>query len=249
MKNIFLFFLVVYIREEEYTVAFSEKIKLEAKRKSAFRCVVCIKPFVEVHHILPQECGGDDTIDNAAPLCASCHDLFGGNPNKRKQIRQMRDFWFDNVKSIVNNDGILNEINENIYFLNELKENKVALYHVVFEDEGFNNAAQAIFSIIKLAQQSNPSMKRVLYLDIDGHKNSMGGYDHDINELQRYFILEFLMPYLSEVHLPQLSVQNDKLQRDDIPEKIDILADEAEVINYIKSAGRDDEIKVFIPKG
>jgi uncharacterized CHY-type Zn-finger protein len=72
---------------------FSEKTKLEAKRKSHFACVICHQPFVEVHHILPQADGGSDDLDNAAPLCGSCHDLFGANPVKRKQIREMRDFW------------------------------------------------------------------------------------------------------------------------------------------------------------
>jgi hypothetical protein len=74
---------------------FSEKTKLEAKRKSHFVCVICHQPFVEVHHILPQADGGPDDLDNAAPLCASCHDLFGANPVKRKQIREMRDFWWE----------------------------------------------------------------------------------------------------------------------------------------------------------
>jgi len=36
-----------------------------------------------------------DNLDNAAPLCGSCHDLFGRNPDKRKQIREMRDFWWE----------------------------------------------------------------------------------------------------------------------------------------------------------
>jgi hypothetical protein len=37
-------------------------------------------------------------IDNAAPLCQNCHDRFGGNPDKRKEIAQMRDWWYDVVK-------------------------------------------------------------------------------------------------------------------------------------------------------
>ena len=74
---------------------FSEATKLEVKRRAHFACVVCHQPFVEVHHILPQAAGGSDDMDNAAPLCASCHDLFGANPDKRKQIREMRDLWYE----------------------------------------------------------------------------------------------------------------------------------------------------------
>jgi hypothetical protein len=76
-------------------MGFSEKIKNEAKRKAAYRCVVCKEPLVQVHHIVPESEGGPNTLDNAAPLCALCHDRYGGNPDKRKQIREMRDFWWE----------------------------------------------------------------------------------------------------------------------------------------------------------
>lgn len=97
-------------------MSFTEKVKLEAKRKSAFRCVICREPFVEIHHIIPQEEGGPDTLDNAAPLCSSCHDLYGGNPYKRKQIKQMKDYWFELVENtIMTNDGALLEIEKDPY--------------------------------------------------------------------------------------------------------------------------------------
>jgi hypothetical protein len=76
-------------------MAFPEKLKLQAKQRANFSCVICHQPFVDVHHIVPQSDGGPDSIENAAPLCGSCHDLFGGNPDKRKQIREMRDFWWE----------------------------------------------------------------------------------------------------------------------------------------------------------
>jgi len=76
-------------------MAFTEGTKLEAKRKAHFCCVICHQPFVEVHHIVPQAKGGSDDLDNAAPLCGSCHDLFGANPEKQKQIQEMRDFWWE----------------------------------------------------------------------------------------------------------------------------------------------------------
>jgi SOS-response transcriptional repressor LexA len=75
-------------------MAFSEETKLEVKRKSAFRCCRCHEIGIDVHHILPQYQGGTDDFDNAAPLCQNCHDRFGDSEVKRKEIRQMRDWWY-----------------------------------------------------------------------------------------------------------------------------------------------------------
>jgi len=80
---------------------FSEAIKLEVKRKAGFQCCRCrIIGSVEVHHIIPQKDGGTNEIDNAAPLCPTCHANFGDNPQKRKEIRQMRDWWYEQVEKI-----------------------------------------------------------------------------------------------------------------------------------------------------
>lgn len=79
-------------------MGFSESIKLEVKRKAAFQCCRCKEIGVEVHHIIPESETGSDTIDNAAPLCPTCHSNFGGNPEKRKEIKHMRDYWYDVVR-------------------------------------------------------------------------------------------------------------------------------------------------------
>lgn len=39
--------------------------------------------------------GGADIDDNAAPLCPSCHETYGANPQKRKFIREARDNWYE----------------------------------------------------------------------------------------------------------------------------------------------------------
>jgi 5-methylcytosine-specific restriction endonuclease McrA len=31
------------------------------------------RPYLEVHHVVPLSEGGDDTLENAAALCPSCH--------------------------------------------------------------------------------------------------------------------------------------------------------------------------------
>lgn len=79
---------------------FPEKIKLEVKKKAAFRCCRCQAIGVEVHHIIPEHEGGTDDAANAAPLCAKCHSDFGDNEQKHKEIREMRDWWYEKAESM-----------------------------------------------------------------------------------------------------------------------------------------------------
>lgn len=55
--------------------------------------------------------GGEDDLSNAAPLCASCHDLYGGNPEKRKTLRQMRDYWWQLMER---RQAMLTDLSEDI---------------------------------------------------------------------------------------------------------------------------------------
>lgn len=210
-------------------MAFSENIKLIAKEKSNFRCCICHKKFVQIHHIIPQSEGGSDKLENAAPLCAICHDLYGGNPEKRKQIREMRDHWWkiieeikESVKKNKNFDEFVIEEYPNpeeILLSVATKDKVLVIYHNVFENEAFETAAQNLFDLIKKTQEKFPDGKRKLYLDIEGHRNSKGGYDWDMYELQRYFILEFLSEYLDEINIPLFSVKT-KGQSNNLPDKI-----------------------------
>jgi hypothetical protein len=76
---------------------FSEEIKNEVKRKSNFTCCYCINRNnkVDVHHIIPESEDGSNSIENAAPLCGSCHDLLGANPQLRKEIKGRRNHWYE----------------------------------------------------------------------------------------------------------------------------------------------------------
>ncbi len=75
---------------------FNESIKRKVKERAHYRCCLCRKYWVaHVHHIKPEAESGPNTEENAAPLCANCHDLYGGNPDKRKFIKDNRDFWYD----------------------------------------------------------------------------------------------------------------------------------------------------------
>jgi hypothetical protein len=77
---------------------FTEAVKLQVKKLADFRCCRCREIGIDIHHIIPQAEDGSDDIDNAAPLCQNCHDRYGANPEKRKEIRQMRDVWYELVK-------------------------------------------------------------------------------------------------------------------------------------------------------
>lgn len=76
-------------------MAFTEALKLAVKKKAHFRCCLCHAYDIEVHHIIPEGKDGPDTEENAAPLCGSCHNIYGGNPDKRKYLREARDHWYE----------------------------------------------------------------------------------------------------------------------------------------------------------
>ena len=82
--------------ETEVGVAFSQRTKERVRIRAWFACCVCKRTSMslEVHHIIPQKHDGSDSEENAAPLCASCHGTFGGNPDLRAQIRARRDHWY-----------------------------------------------------------------------------------------------------------------------------------------------------------
>lgn len=118
---------------------FTEQVKKEVKEKAAFRCCRCQQIGIHVHHIIPQENGGFSDIDNAAPLCPSCHDYFGSNPQKRKEITQMRDWWCGQVKMQFPDNrqlGTLEDINSK---LDNLYQNQINLNDFKQELREFSN--------------------------------------------------------------------------------------------------------------
>lgn len=119
------------------------------------------------------------------------------------------------------------------------KPEKIALYHVVRPREKFNFSAQSIMKCLQIAQKNKPDVPRVLYLDIEGHRNKAGGFDHDMYELQTHFMLKFVAGFVSEIHMPlgEGYISNPKPQNNDIPERLDIFEnrEQAERCNYHES--------------
>lgn len=103
-----------------------------------------------------------------------------------------------------------------------MKDKKVAVYHRVMRHENFEKAAQDIIDLLQATQHSNPNAPRVLYVDIDDHKNSDGGFDQDMFELQKEFGMGFLLQFFTEIHFPLYDVENPDEQNNDIPEEFKI---------------------------
>jgi hypothetical protein len=84
----------------------------------------------------------------------------------------------------------------------------VAIYHVVFPHEGFEDAGRALFQLVRRAQAAKPGRRRMLFLDIEGHRHADGGFDADMRELQQEFLFDVLAPFLTEAHCPLLTLRN-----------------------------------------
>ena len=96
----------------------------------------------------------------------------------------------------------------------------IAIYHRVYRRENFEKAAKDLIGLLYSAQEQMPNEPRALYVDIDGHRNDVGGYDADMQELQVEFGIEVLLQYVTELHFPLTSVVNSGVQKNDVPEKI-----------------------------
>lgn len=61
---------------------------------------------------------GPDTEDNAAPLCPSCHEIYGANPTKRKFIKESKEIWLEICSQRFSNDSlILTQLSDRIKFI------------------------------------------------------------------------------------------------------------------------------------
>ena len=107
-------------------------------------------------------------------------------------------------------------------------DNTVSIYYVVEPDTTFEQAALEVFALVKEAQERYPDWPRALYLDIQGHRGSFGGFDADFFEFQQEFLLGAIGPFLTAVDLPLTGgLINPEPQRNDLPDRLRI-ADEGE---------------------
>jgi len=98
----------------------------------------------------------------------------------------------------------------------------MALYHCVYAEESFHDAVHALFDLVAYTQRTFPGAERQLFLDIEGHRTPTDALDGDMFELQKDFLLGFLMPFLTEVRMPLMGVRNPNPQREDLPDELRI---------------------------
>ena len=91
-------------------MAFSEEVKNRSLLACGRRCCIChafCGTKMEVHHIKPEAEGGEDTFENAIPLCFNCHADVGhynpkhpkGNRYSKRELIQHRKKWYERVRS------------------------------------------------------------------------------------------------------------------------------------------------------
>jgi hypothetical protein len=96
----------------------------------------------------------------------------------------------------------------------------VALYHVVLPHEGFEESARALFRLVRRAQDVKPGARRMLFLDIEGHRQPDARFDADMRELQQEFLFDVLAPFLTEAHCPLVTLRNPHPQDDALPDDL-----------------------------
>src|SRR5215831_9596828 len=151
---------------------FSQALKDQVKKMAAFRCCRCQAIGIDIYHILPQAVGGSDDIDNAAPLCQNCHARFGANPEKRTEIRQMREFWYEVVKEkyygdqsrFERLDEALSKVQANIQASNQAEMEKLR-----------SEVIEAVNAIRQFQGQAAEQLKHVPVVDIPRQANSVVG--------------------------------------------------------------------------
>ena len=100
-------------------------------------------------------------------------------------------------------------------------DNTVAIYHVVQAGDGFYQAVQDAFRLVKEAQERFPDWPRVFYLDIAGHTDPRHGFEDDFVEFQQDFWFSAIAPFLTGFELPLTgALINPEAQRNDLPDEL-----------------------------
>lgn len=102
-------------------MSFPEEVKIKALVACGRKCCICHKfcgNNMEIHHIHPHAQGGEDTFENAIPLCFDCHATVGqynpkhpkGTKFSEKELIAHRDEWYKKIK----NEKTTNSVRETL---------------------------------------------------------------------------------------------------------------------------------------
>lgn len=205
-----------------------KEIEKIIKQKSNNRCIICHNKAEQIYALEEK----DLEEDNLILLCQFCAHKYLGNPDIIKQIKQMRDYWYEQVQRAIKQTG-----GTEILSINEeenLDTQKIAIYHVVYENEGLEESAKTIYELLCSAKEQGQNKPRILYLDIDGHTDKYGKFDEEMLELQQNLLLQTLLPYFEEMHTPILDVKNTEPQKNDFPKEMIFIPNEEELIKQAK---------------
>lgn len=104
---------------------FSEEVKRKAFIACGRKCCICHKfcgNNMEVHHIKPESEGGENTFENAIPLCFDCHAEVGqynpnhpkGNKFTQEELKGHRDSWYrKNAQATTDSDPLTMKVSVN----------------------------------------------------------------------------------------------------------------------------------------
>ncbi|PAP78723.1 hypothetical protein BSZ37_09550 [Rubrivirga marina] len=102
-------------------------------------------------------------------------------------------------------------------------DNTVAIYHVVAPEDTFEQAAQAVFGLLRDAEARFPGWPRAFYVDVAGHEGDAGGFDADFYEFQQDFWFATVAPFVQVFELPLTGpLANPEPQRNDVPDRLTI---------------------------
>lgn len=96
----------------------------------------------------------------------------------------------------------------------------VAILHLMEAGDDFDDTADILFQLVRQAVREHPGRPRWLYLDIEGHRNSAGGFDADSYEIQKEFAIGFLGRWLTRICTPLVEVVTAGVQHEDLPEHL-----------------------------
>ena len=117
----------------------------------------------------------------------------------------------------------------------------VLLVHDMRVHETFEQCSHRLFTIVRDAVRRFPTKPRFLHLMVQGHRNSVGGFDDDAFEIMSEFLLGTLMPFLTEASTPLLHVRNPNGQSNDIPDEL-IIGD-TDIASRSRPRDHDPEVR------